>query len=171
VEVDGEEECATRLIYWLCKKRMVQEARKLFDELERGFKPSLLTYNSLILGSCENGELQGTGKVWDDMVERRYQPNAMTYEALIKGLCKMGKSNEGASIFQEMVAKGCTPSKLLYHELVNSLSDEDIVCNILEATVLSGQNLLDGECWETFVKNVVNPYEPWSMNLDALLNI
>jgi pentatricopeptide repeat protein len=46
------------LIYWLWKSGMVQEARKLFDELEKGFKPSLLTYNSLISWLCENGELQ-----------------------------------------------------------------------------------------------------------------
>ncbi|KAL5212591.1 hypothetical protein ABZP36_023438 [Zizania latifolia] len=111
------------LIYWLCKNGMVPEARNLFDELERDFKPSLLTYNSLISGLCENEELQEAGRVWGDMVERGYQPNAMTYLALIKGFCKTGKPNEGAAVFEEMVTRGCSPGKLLYQLLLDILSE------------------------------------------------
>ncbi|CAD6340469.1 unnamed protein product [Miscanthus lutarioriparius] len=121
------------LIYWLCKNGMIQEARKLFDELERGFVPSLLTYNSLIVGLCENGELQEAGRVWDDMVEQ------------------CGKSNEGYALFKEMMAKGCTPSKSLYQALVDSLSEpshDDTVFTIVEDAALCGPDFLDGQSWK-----------------------
>jgi pentatricopeptide repeat protein len=162
------------LIYWLCKNGMVLEARRLFDELGRGFVPSLLTYNSLIVGLCENGELQEAGRVWDDMVERWYEPNAMTYEALIKGFCKIGKSNEGYALFKEMMAKGSTPSKFLYQALVDSLSEpshDDTVRTIVEAAALSGRDFLDGQSWEIFIRKVVDTNETWKKHLDLVLNM
>jgi pentatricopeptide repeat protein len=162
------------LIYWLCKNGMVQEARKLFDELEKGLVPSLLAYNSLILGLCENGELHEAGRVWDDMVERRYEPNAMTYEALIKGFCKMGKSNEGAALFKEMVTKGCTPSKFIYQVLVDSLSEpshDDTFCTIVEAAVLSGHDFSDAKPWEIFIRKVLDTNESWTKHLELVLTM
>jgi pentatricopeptide repeat protein len=162
------------LIYWLCKNGMVREARNLFDELERGFKPSLLTYNSLISGLCENEELQEAGRVWDDMVERGYEPNAMTYEALIKGLCKTGKPNEGATVFEEMVSRGCKPSSLLFQVLVDSLSEprhEDTIRKILETAALYGRYFLDGDSWEIFVRKVVNATDTSNKHLDLVLDM
>jgi pentatricopeptide repeat protein len=151
---------------------MIREARKLFDELEKGFKPSLLTYNSLISGLCENGKLQEAGQVWDDMVERRYEPNAVTYEALIKGFCKTGKPSEGAAVFTEMVTKGCTPSKFIYQVLVDSLSEpnDDIVGKILETAALRGRDILDGDSWEIFVRKVLNTSETCNKHLNLLLD-
>jgi pentatricopeptide repeat protein len=108
------------------------------------------------------------------MVERRYEPNAMTYEAFIKGFCKMGKSNEGVALFKEMVAKGCTPSKIIYQVLVDSLSEtnhDDTFCIIVEAAASSGQDFLDGESWEIFIRKVVDTNETLKKHLDLVLNM
>ncbi|CAH8349722.1 unnamed protein product [Eruca vesicaria subsp. sativa] len=43
---------------------IVKEARKLFDEFEKGSIPSLLTYNTLIFGMCEKGDVIEAGRLW-----------------------------------------------------------------------------------------------------------
>ncbi|KAF2609036.1 hypothetical protein F2Q68_00046252 [Brassica cretica] len=101
----------------------VTEARKLLDEFEKGSIPSLLTYNTLISGMCEKGELTEAGPLWDDMVERKCKPNAFTFNVLIEGLCKMGNVKEG--------------------------KEEDGV-KIVSMAVKSGK--VDRECWELFLR-------------------
>uniref|UniRef100_A0A2P2MZ41 Pentatricopeptide repeat-containing protein n=1 Tax=Rhizophora mucronata TaxID=61149 RepID=A0A2P2MZ41_RHIMU len=91
------------LIHWLCKEGKIWEARKLFGEFEQGSVPSLLTYNTLIAGMCDRGELSEAGRLWDDMVEKGCKPNAFTYNMLIKGFSKVGKAKEGVRILAEML--------------------------------------------------------------------
>ncbi|XP_020963608.1 pentatricopeptide repeat-containing protein At5g16420, mitochondrial-like [Arachis ipaensis] len=86
------------LVHWLCKKGKVIEARKALDEFGGGAVPSLLTYNTLIVGICEKGELCEAARLWDDMVEKGRVPNAFTYNMLIEGFCKVGNVKEGIRI-------------------------------------------------------------------------
>ncbi|KAL3534839.1 hypothetical protein ACH5RR_003300 [Cinchona calisaya] len=111
------------LIFWLCKDGNIWEARKLFDEFEKGSLPSELTYNTLIAGMCERGELCEAGRLWDDMVEKRLNPNAFTYNMLIKGFCKIGNAREGIRVVEEMLDKGCSPNKSTYSILLEGLRD------------------------------------------------
>lgn len=111
------------LIYWLCKERLIWEARKLFDEFKRGFPPSELTYNVLIAGMCEKGELCEAGRLWDDMVEKRCAPNAFTYGTLIAGFCKVGNAREGIRVLEEMLNKGYSPNNSTFSILIKSLRE------------------------------------------------
>ncbi|KAJ0758735.1 putative tetratricopeptide-like helical domain superfamily [Helianthus annuus] len=101
---------SSTLIHWLCKKGKIWEARKLFDEFEKSSIPSVLTYNTLIGGMSEMGELCEAGRLWDDMVEKGCVPNAFTYNTLIKGFCKGGSAKEGVKILEEMLDKRCFPN-------------------------------------------------------------
>lgn len=111
------------LIYWLCKEGMIWEARKLFNEFKKGFPPSELTYNMLIAGMCEKGELCEAGRLWDDMVEKRCAPNAFTYGTLIAGFCKVGNAREGIRVLEEMLNKGYSPNYSTFSILIKSLHE------------------------------------------------
>ncbi|KAK8952218.1 Pentatricopeptide repeat-containing protein [Platanthera zijinensis] len=169
--VTPDNSISSTLIYWLCKKGMIMEAKKLFNEFERGFIPSLLTYNTLISGMCENGELQEAGRLWDDMVERRCAPNAFTYNVLINGFCGAGKPNEGIRILEEMFESTCTPNKFTYEVLIDGLQKsgdmEEIDKLILIA--VSKRRFLDVESWSIFVSKMLSDSNEWRETLNVLL--
>ncbi|ERN06470.1 hypothetical protein AMTR_s00016p00260880 [Amborella trichopoda] len=80
------------LIYWLCKGGKLKAMRKLFDEFEKGFYPSTLTYNRM--GSCKR---QGDyGMIYS---AKRVLLRFFTYNRLIKGFSSIGRAIEGFSIF------------------------------------------------------------------------
>ncbi|KVH89020.1 hypothetical protein Ccrd_009011, partial [Cynara cardunculus var. scolymus] len=142
---------STTLIHWLCKKAKIREARKLFDEFEKSSIPNVLTYNTLIAGMCEMGELCEAGRLWDDMVEKGCVPNAFTYNMLIKGFCRAGNAEEGMKILEEMLEKRCLPNKSTYSILLMGLCDSGDERNVMKvldmAAGLSGQ-AMDADVWQ-----------------------
>ncbi|XXG76131.1 hypothetical protein AAC387_Pa08g0552 [Persea americana] len=163
---------SSTLIYWLCREGKVLEARKLFDEFERGSIPSVLTYNALISGMCEYGELQETGRLWDDMIEKGCVPNVFTYNMLVKGFCKAGKAKEGVKILEEMLEKGCAPNKFTYMILVDGLCEqgmEEEVMNVLVTSTSSRGVYMDVDSWCVFLTKFVNDFDRWKIVLDEIL--
>ena len=162
--VTPDNSISSALIYWLCKAGKVWEARELFDEFERGFIPSVLTFNTLISGMCENGELQEAGRLWDDMVERKCHPNVFTYNVLIKGFCKFGEAKEAVRILEEMLEKGCVPNKSTYGVLVDGLfecGDEDQALGVIRNVASRSGGFLDEDSWEVFIRKVVTDTGRW----------
>ncbi|KAI3711482.1 hypothetical protein L2E82_41596 [Cichorium intybus] len=141
---------SSTLIHWLCKKGKIWEARKLFDEFERSSIPSVLTYNTMIAGMCEMGELCEAGRLWDDMVEKGCVPNAFTYNMLIKGFCKAGNAREGVKILEEMLGNRCLPNNTTFSILLVGLCHSDEVIKVLNMAGSSGQ-MIDADVWEILV--------------------
>ncbi|KAJ0968398.1 hypothetical protein J5N97_025315 [Dioscorea zingiberensis] len=170
--VTPDNSISSTLIYWLCKKGMVWQARKLFDEFEKGFIPSLLTYNTLISGMCENGELQEAGRLWDDMLDRKCAPNVFTYNVLIKGFCKVGKAMEGVRILEEMLEKKCRPNKSTYPVLLDGLlhSSDDAVLDKVLYSLFSSRGFFGKEDLNLFVLKVLKENENWRDVLNAVLD-
>ncbi|KAL1309799.1 hypothetical protein AAHE18_17G204600 [Arachis hypogaea] len=151
------------LVHWLCKKGKVIEARKALDEFGGGVVPSLLTYNTLIAGMRERGELCEAARLWDDMVEKGRVPNAFTYDMLIKGFCKVGNVKEGIRIIEEMFESGCLPDKSTYTVLIDGLScARGMVEEINKVVALAVSAGVDDDMWDIFLKSVVN-----NLNLNA----
>ncbi|XP_028783471.1 pentatricopeptide repeat-containing protein At5g16420, mitochondrial [Neltuma alba] len=145
---------SSTLIHWLCKKGNIWEAKKMFDEFERGSIPSLLTYNTLIAGMCETGELCEAARLWDDMVERGCVPNAFTYNMLIKGFCKVGNAKEGIKVLEEMLEKGCSPNETTYSMLVEGLSVSGMKDEIKKVVAMATSNGIDSETRDLFLSKV-----------------
>ncbi|OVA04775.1 Pentatricopeptide repeat [Macleaya cordata] len=163
---------SSTLIYWLSKKGNIWEAKQLFDEFEKGSVPSVLTYNTLIAGMCERGELQEAGRLWDDMVEKGIVPNVFTYNMLIKGFCKAGKASDGLRILEEMLEKECMPNKATYSILVEGLycsGKEEEVMKVLIMAMTSRGVFVDLESWVVFVTKVAGGSESWRSVLDSVL--
>ncbi|XP_055962196.1 pentatricopeptide repeat-containing protein At5g16420, mitochondrial [Mercurialis annua] len=158
------------LIHWLCKDGKVLEARKLFWEFERGSIPSLLTYNTLIAGMCEKGELSEAGRIWDDMVEKGCKPNAFAYNMLIKGFSNVGNAKEGVRILKEMLDNNCMPNKATYNILIDELRKmglEGEVGKVVKMAVSGGG--VDRESWDLFLTKVIADLDRGSNALDGLL--
>ncbi|KAL4191805.1 hypothetical protein AMTRI_Chr06g190900 [Amborella trichopoda] len=116
----------------------LRQARKLFDEFEKGFLPSILTYNTLISAMCENGELQDAGRLWVDMLENGW-------------FSITGRESEGFRVLEDMLTKG----------------GKDDIMKLLVATTSRGF-LLDLDSWGSFVDKVINDREGWKCSLGRI---
>ncbi|KAH6771118.1 Pentatricopeptide repeat superfamily protein [Perilla frutescens var. hirtella] len=160
------------LIHWLCKEGKVWEAKKLFDEFERGSIPSVLTYNMLIAGMCDRGELCEAGRLWDDMVERGCPPNSFTYNLLIKGFSKNGFAEEGIKIFEEMLDRGCSPNESTYSILIEGLCNSGRVPGVLNVLSVAASNKVEvkSDSWKILVNKFVSDRDDISVSLESILS-
>ncbi|XP_057798180.1 pentatricopeptide repeat-containing protein At5g16420, mitochondrial-like isoform X1 [Salvia miltiorrhiza] len=159
------------LIHWLCKEGKVWEARKLFDEFERGSIPSVLTYNMLIAGMCDRGELCEAGRLWDHMVESGCPPNSFTYNLLINGFCKKGFAKEGIKIFEEMLDRGCSPNESTYSILIEGLCSSGCEADILNVLSAAAANNVEvkSDSWRILVNKFVPNHGNVSATLESIL--
>ena len=142
----------------------------MLDEQEKGEVASSLTYNTLIAGMCERGELCEAGRLWDEMVEKGRAPNAFTYNVLIKGFCKVGDVKEGIRVLEEMVKSGCLPNKSTYSILVDEISLSEGKKEEIDKVVLLAMTTgVDGELWDLFLKLVVDNLDGNAAELDRIL--
>ncbi|MED6122765.1 hypothetical protein PIB30_042971 [Stylosanthes scabra] len=158
------------LVHWLCKKGKVIEARKALDEFGGGAVPSLLTYNTLVAGMCERGELYEAARLWDDMVEKGRVPNAFTYNMLIKGFCKVGNAKEGIRILEEMFESGYFPGKSTYMILIDGLScSREMGEEINKIVSLAASTGVDDDIWDIFLKSVASNLDRNAAEFDRIL--
>lgn len=73
--------------------------------MERGFSPSLISFNELLRKSQRLSEFELAWKVFEYMLERRVYPNKATYEVMVDSLCKEGSLNKVISAVDKICGK------------------------------------------------------------------
>ncbi|KAF5954970.1 hypothetical protein HYC85_007826 [Camellia sinensis] len=136
------------LVHALCKKGLLEDARKLLKEIldencDKGrsnlitstilmdghFKNgdtrirlylSLFIWNSIIDGYGRSGDIQNALSIRDQMVAFGVLPNVFTYNALIRAHTKRGKIVEAHSLKKEMLVNGLSPDLVTYNLLLGA---------------------------------------------------
>ncbi|CAN1145361.1 Pentatricopeptide repeat-containing protein At1g52620 [Linum perenne] len=83
--------------------------------------PDIVTYNSLISGSCRDGKLQEAEELLKEAVKKGLTPNPITYTSLIHAYSKQGMLIKASDLFIEMVKNGHMPDLIAYGALVHGL--------------------------------------------------
>ncbi|KAK6927243.1 Pentatricopeptide repeat [Dillenia turbinata] len=110
----------TIMIRGYCKMGMVDDAKKVFDEMTS--EPNLVTYNTMIHGFVRKGLIENALEIIERMKQsKKYLPDTVTYTTLIDGYCKRGEMDEAMKCMDEMVKNGCEPNVLTYNALINGL--------------------------------------------------
>ncbi|GMY28965.1 pentatricopeptide repeat-containing protein At4g11690-like [Fagus crenata] len=110
----------TTMIRGLCKMGMIEDAKKVFDEMS--CEPNSLTYNTMINGFCKKGDMESARRVFKRMMDcKDFLPDTVTYTTLIDGYCKKGESGEAMKCFSDMVNRGCDPNVVTYNALIYGL--------------------------------------------------
>lgn len=110
----------TILMRGLCKKGMVESARKVLDEMP--CKPNLIACNTLINGYCKNGDLESASLVFDKILtEADSLPDVVTYTTLIDGYCRKGEFVEAKRCLNMMMKAGCSPNVVTYNAIIYAL--------------------------------------------------
>ncbi|GFP89407.1 pentatricopeptide repeat-containing protein at1g02060 chloroplastic [Phtheirospermum japonicum] len=125
------------LIRGFCKNSMVDEAFRMFKEMETfDCKPDLITYNTIVDGLCRVGKIKIARNVVNGMLNKHedLRPNVVTYTTLIKGYCRKREIDEALGVFKNMVDSGIKPNDVTCNTLVQGLCESknfDMIKEIL----------------------------------------
>ncbi|KAI9121797.1 hypothetical protein K1719_007187 [Acacia pycnantha] len=73
---------------------------------EKGYVPTLRTYNCIISGFVKEGAVSTALSVYKKMSEDGIPPNVVTYTSLINGFCKRNDIGLALKMHDEMINNG-----------------------------------------------------------------
>ncbi|KAL5783498.1 hypothetical protein ACOSP7_008527 [Xanthoceras sorbifolium] len=130
----------TTMIKGYCKLGMIENARKVFDEMV--CQPNLVTYNTLINGLCKKGDMESARLILNQMMNTKHcSPDTVTYTTMIDGYCKIGELEEAKKCLTEMGNRGCKPNVFTYNALINGLC---LIGRVEDAKLMITKMRLDG---------------------------
>ncbi|KAF8112940.1 hypothetical protein N665_0058s0040 [Sinapis alba] len=115
--------------------RSSEEAEAFFEEMtkEKGLKPDVVTYNSLIDVYCKDREMEKAYKLMDKMREEGETPDVITYTTMIGGLGLIGQPDKAREVLKDMKEYGCYPDVPAYNAAIRNyciarrLRDADVL--------------------------------------------
>ncbi|PKA60072.1 Pentatricopeptide repeat-containing protein [Apostasia shenzhenica] len=116
---------------------MVEEAEKLFDEMQqsaRSQKPDNFSYSAMINLYSSGGKSEKALKMFDDMLQRGVEPNVMGCTCLIQCLGKAGRIDDAVRVFGVAMDRGIKPDGRLCGcllSLVSLCSDDEEASKVL----------------------------------------
>jgi pentatricopeptide repeat protein len=112
-----------------------------------GISPDIWTYNILLGGLCDNGELEKALVIFEDMQKREMDLDIVTYTTVIRGMCKTGKVEEAWSLFCSLSLKGLKPDIVTYTTMMSGLCTKGLLHEV-EAlyTKMKQEGLMKNDC-------------------------
>lgn len=95
-----------------------------------GLSPDIWTYNILLGGLCDNGELEKALVIFADMQRREMDLDIVTYTTIIRGMCEAGKVEDAWSLFCSLSLKGVKPDVVAYTTMMSGLCRKGRHCEI-----------------------------------------
>ncbi|CAA7041565.1 unnamed protein product [Microthlaspi erraticum] len=83
--------------------------------------PDIWTYNILLGGLCDNGELERALVIFEDMQKKEMGLDIVTYTTIIQGMCKAGMVEEAWGLFCSLGVKGVKPDVVTYTTMMLGL--------------------------------------------------
>ncbi|KAI4963201.1 hypothetical protein ZWY2020_016994 [Hordeum vulgare] len=124
------------------KARMMSEARDMMKEMEEhGFKPSVITYTSLIEAYCMEKDFQTAGRtqealdIFDKVRNDGCAPDASFYNSLIYILGRAGRLEDANSVVGKMRMTGVPPTVATFNTLISAACDHSQAENALKMLV------------------------------------
>ncbi|CAL5406971.1 unnamed protein product [Camellia sinensis] len=116
------------LVHALCKKGLLEDARKLLKEIldencEKG-RSNLITSTILMDGHFKNGDTVQALAFWDEMLQRGTQMDVISYNVIIYGFCSSRDMTVSYRYLSEMFKSGLIPDVFTYNTLISALCKE-----------------------------------------------
>ena len=94
----------------------------MFDYMiEKGIKPNITTYNTLLHGYATKGALSDVHGLLDLMTGNGISPNHHIFNIIIYAYGKGGMKNEAMHIFDQMRQQGSSPNAVSYGAIIDAL--------------------------------------------------
>lgn len=107
-----------KVVETLCGSRLVEEAKFVVSKLKEWIKPDAATYQCLIKGFCDAGDVVEGSKVWNLMVDEGFEPDINAVEKMMETLFKINRHDEAMKLFQTMRTRRINDLGLSTYRLV-----------------------------------------------------
>lgn len=94
------------LLRAFASNRSMKEARAVFTKLHSKYPPNSKTFNILLLGFKESGNILAMELFYHEMVRRGFKPNSVSYNIRIDAYCKKADLFAASRVAEEMEAAG-----------------------------------------------------------------
>ncbi|BAT82344.1 hypothetical protein VIGAN_03234600 [Vigna angularis var. angularis] len=109
-----------KLLYFLCKRKHLQQAQQFFDKAKNRFSLSAKTYSILLSGWGEIGDSDKARELFEAMLEQGCPVDLLAYNNLLGALCKGGCVDEAKNVFHDMLSKRVEPDAFTYSIFIHS---------------------------------------------------
>ncbi|KAJ4889772.1 Pentatricopeptide repeat-containing protein [Raphanus sativus] len=118
----SKEGFAARIISLYGKAGLVENARKVFDEMpERNCKRTAMSFNALLSAYGVSKRFDVVEQLFNDLPDKlSIEPDIVSYNTLIKALCEKGSLSEAVALLREIENEGLKPDIITFNTLLLS---------------------------------------------------
>ncbi|KNA06530.1 hypothetical protein SOVF_180260 [Spinacia oleracea] len=129
--IDCTDDTYNSIIVGLCKNGQTSRARKILEDFIKidKFVPSCLTYNSIVGGLINEGDLDSALSVYNEMGEKGVSPDLCTYTIFIDAFLKSNNFNLVLKMQNEMISKGLELDITAYGTLIDGCCQREDMKN------------------------------------------
>ncbi|OWM68332.1 pentatricopeptide repeat-containing protein At2g17525, mitochondrial [Punica granatum] len=103
-----------------CREASMDDAMRVYEQMnDEGGSTSVIVYDALIRGFCEEDRVRESFEIMNEMISSRYFPTASTFNCLINTFCQQGKVPSGLKLLEDLVGRGCMPDGESYAPLID----------------------------------------------------
>lgn len=160
------------LIRGFCKNSMVDEAFRIFKEMEPYHcDPDVVTFNTIMDGLCRAGKVRIAHNVLNGMMKKAtdVHPNIVSYTTLVRGYCMKQQVDEALVVFRELLSRGLKPNAVTYNTLIKGLSEAHRYDDIKE--ILSGRDTFTTFAPDACTSNILIKAHCDAGHLDAAMKV
>ncbi|CAA2998026.1 pentatricopeptide repeat-containing At1g19720 [Olea europaea subsp. europaea] len=116
----------------------LNSAKRFFEGME---VKDTVSWNAIITGYCQEGEIKEARRLFDLMREEGVEPGVVTWNILISSYNRLGKCDIAMEMMKEMENCGIMPDVFTWTSVISGLAQNN---RRLEALELFGEMLLSG---------------------------
>ena len=102
-------------------------AQEVFSQMN---SPDIWTYNILLGGLCDNGEVEKALVMFEDLQKSEMEVDIVTYTTIIHGMCKAGKVEDAWGLFCSLSVKVVKPDVVAYSTMLSGLCSNGLHCEM-----------------------------------------
>ncbi|KHN22756.1 Pentatricopeptide repeat-containing protein, mitochondrial [Glycine soja] len=109
------------LLATLCKEKFVEQACKIFLELQQHIAPNAHTFNIFIRGWCKICHVDKAHWTIQEMKGSGFHPCVISYSTIIQCYCQEGNFSRVYELLDDMQAQGCSANVITYTTIMWAL--------------------------------------------------
>nr|GMC69179.1 pentatricopeptide repeat-containing protein At3g18020 [Ipomoea batatas] len=152
-----EEFANSQMIDSLCRySRYNGGARIVYIMKKRGFKPSLVAYNTIVHGICIECDCVRAYQLLEEGIQFRYSPSEFTYNLLIESLCFVSDLDKAKNVLNIMLNKKVVDKTRIYNIYLRAICLTDNPTELLNTLV----TMLQTQCQPDLItlNTVINDF-------------
>lgn len=111
-------DCYNGLLRTICQEKSMTDARNVYHNLKRKFRPNLQTFNILLSGWKSSEEAEG---FFNEMKDIGVAPDLVSYNCLLDVYCKNREIEKAYNLFDKMREEGICPDVISYTSIIGGL--------------------------------------------------